>query len=194
MTSTYALQTARDVIFTTETIAITQGPQGGIHGITSYQNTFETLSQTKSLFKIQLLEVILTRKPNTIWPLINSNLINPNCHGTDYFLQITIPNALRPMEIGDLNKSNIFAIIDLRELYDSNAPQTKTFADFVPIIYRFYDPPPTAFFNSFESSFTTMDLQLTNSLNLDHPILQYANFKFKCHVEGVNYALSRGSR
>jgi outer membrane receptor protein involved in Fe transport len=127
MTSTYALQTARDVIFTTETIAIKQGTQG----ITSYQNTFETLSQTKSLFKIQLLDIILTKKPGTIWPLVNSNMINPNLNGTDYFLQITIPNALRPMEIGDLNKSNIFAIIDLREMYDSNAPQTKTFADFV---------------------------------------------------------------
>lgn len=190
MTSTYALQTARDVIFTTETIAIQQRGQN----ITSFQNTFETLSQTKSLFKMQLLDIILTRKAGSVWPLVNANLIDPALEDTDYFLQVTIPNAMRPMEIGDQNKSNIFAIIDLRELYDSNAPQTKTFADFRPIVYRFYDPPPTAYFNSFENSYTTMDMQLTNSLNVDHPILQYANIKLKCHVEGVNYALSRGSR
>jgi hypothetical protein len=186
MSSTYSLKTARDVIFTTETIS-TSLPQ---QNITSFQNSFQTLSQTKNLFKIQAREIILTQKPGSTWPLINTNLVNPALNDTDYFLQITIPNVLRPLEVGNSNKSQVFTIIDLRELFDSNSPQKITFADFKPIVYRFYQPTPEAYFNDFNASYSTMDVQFTNSINVDHPILKYVHIKLKCHIEGLEYALA----
>jgi len=184
MATTYSLQTVRDVIFTTVTTKETDPRQG----ISSYKNTFETLSQTRDLFKIQAREIILTQKKDSVWPLVNSNLVNPALRGTDYFMQITIPNALRPLEIGDLRKSNVFTIIDLRELYDSNAPQKITFEDFVPIVYRFYQPTPEAYFTDYGSSYSSMDMQFTNSADVDHPILQYADLQIKCHIVGLNFA------
>jgi len=183
---TYSLQTVRDVIFTTDTITSSMPKQG----ITSFQNSFQTLSDTSGLFKIEAESIIITQKPGSVWPLVNSNLINPALNDTDYFMQITIPNALRPIEIGNLNKSNVLTIVDLRELYDSVSPQKITFADFRPVVYRFYSPSPNAYFNSFNSSFTSMEMQLTNSLDVDHPILKYAHFKIHCHITGLSYALS----
>lgn len=185
-TSTYSLQTSRDVIISTE---IPNSYQS-YDKVTTFQNVFQTLSNTNNLYRIIAKSIIMTRKPGSVWPLINSNLENSALHDTDYFMQVTIPNALRPLEIGNLNKSNVFIIIDLRELFDSYTPLKVTFADFRPIVYRFYQPAPEAYFADFTSSYSAMDVQFTNSLNVDHPILAYANFKIQCHIESINYALS----
>jgi hypothetical protein len=149
------------------------------------------LSDTEGLFRIQASYIVITQKAGSVWPLVNANLVNPLLKGTDYFMQITIPNTLKPVEIGDSNKSPVFTLFDLREIYNSFAPQTVTFQDFVPIIYRFYDPPPQAYFDSFEKNYTTMQVQFTNSLDQDHPLLTYADIQLQCHVEGLDYALRR---
>jgi hypothetical protein len=187
-TTTYSLQTVRDIILTTDTTTSSQPGQY----VTSFQNTFQTLSNTNQLFRLEARSIILTRKPGSVWPLVNANMIDPYLDDTDYFLQITIPNALRPLEMGNLDKSNVFCVIDLRELYDTTTPLHITFADFRPIVYRFYNPSPEAFFSDFSASYSSLEVQFTNSKDVDHVILDYATLQIACHIEGLNYALSSG--